>query len=416
VVNQCRMKITLILIWILASSTAAPIRGPSPLVSGSSEVTFSEKGVWERLVEYATMAPLLPSSENSRRFLRHATGFLANMSWTVDQQSWQHDTPTVNLTNLIAVKKGANASGQSPIIILGAHYDARLHADKDPNLLKRNSPVPGINDGGSGVAVILELARVLDVPKNHEVWLVLFDAEDQGNISGWSGGLEGWCIGSTFFVDHLNGSIRERVLFSIIIDLVGSPYLRLTKEGHSDEQVTSQIWETADDLGFNDTFKDLVEGAVIDDHLPFLNAGIPAVDVIQLRDNEGYAFFKWHHTTNDAVAHVSSQSLYRVGRTLEVFLESLAEKQHPHNTEPERFAILLEALLLGSIAVAALALRALARRRRRLPIPCVRSIEALLTLPENPDRSCYAQMIKRALWRYLLKHGEVLVARVCRGS
>jgi len=362
VISQRRMKSIIILLWVLTSLPATAIRTPrSRLVaSGDSGQTFSENGAWKRLAEYTAMAPILPNSANSRRFLQYATGLLANMSWTVEQQSWQHNVPAVNLTNLIAVKRGANA--QSSIIILGAHYDARLQADEDPDLLKRALPVPGINDGGSGVAVILELARVLDIPPSYEVWLALFDAEDQGNIPGWSGDLEGSCIGSTYFVNHLNDSLRNRVLFTIIIDLVGSSSLRLTKEGYSNKQVALRIWETAKNLGFSDTFIDLTEGAIIDDHLPFLKAGIAAVDIIQLRDNEGYTFFKWHHTTNDTLANVSSRSLYRVGRTLEVFIESLASEPSPSDTEQQRSTILLEALLLGGIATSILTLLVVAKK------------------------------------------------------
>jgi len=358
------MKSIIILLWMFTSLPATAIRThrPSLLVNGDYEQTFSENGAWKRLAEYAAMAPMLPNSVNSRRFLQYAVGLLANMSWTVEQQSWQHDVPAVNLTNLIAVKRGANANVQSAIIILGAHYDARLQADKDPDLLKRALPVPGINDGGTGVAVILELARVLDIPPSYEVRLVLFDAEDQGNIPGWSGGLEGWCVGSTYFVNHLNDPLRDRVLFTIVIDVVGSSPLRLTKEGYGDKQVALRIWETAKNLGFSDTFIDLTEGAIIDDHLPFLKAGIAAVDIIQLRDNEGYTFFKWHHTTNDTLANVSSRSLYRVGRTLEVFIESLASEPSPSDTEQQRSTILLEALLLGGIATSILTLLVVAKK------------------------------------------------------
>ncbi|MHA1713928.1 MAG: M28 family peptidase, partial [Candidatus Ranarchaeia archaeon] len=226
------------------------------------------------------------------------------------------------MTNLVAWKDGQNVTGDSPVLILGAHFDARIRADKDPDFANRLLPVPGINDGGSGVAILLELARTLQVPANYTVGLVFFDAEDQGGIPGWAGGIGGWCIGSTYFVEALNTSIKERVRFAIIVDLVGSPNLRLTKEGSSNKEIMSQIWDVAGALGFNSTFIDAQDIAIIDDHKPFLDAGIRAVDIIQIQDEDGFPFFKWHHTRNDTLDNISPESLFRVGRTLEKYIES----------------------------------------------------------------------------------------------
>jgi hypothetical protein len=133
-------------------------------LNGQDPNDFLEDSVWRRLEDYALYSPLTPGSANHDAFIVYADDLLQNYSWMTIKQQWFHATPAINLTNLIAIKRGVNASSDASIILLGAHYDARLRADKDPNPLNRILPVPGINDGGSGVAVLLELARVLEVP------------------------------------------------------------------------------------------------------------------------------------------------------------------------------------------------------------------------------------------------------------
>ena len=206
--------------------------------------------------------------------------------------------------------------------VIGAHYDTRIYADRDPDPSKRELPVPGANDGGSGVAVLLELGRVLDIPKTLEIWLVFFDAEDQGGITEWTGGISGWCIGSTYFVEQLSVSDRQRIQVAIIVDIVGDFNLNLYKERASDPKYVQQIWDVATELGYSDSFVDKWGGSITDDHVPFLTAGIPAVDIIQQQSREGNIFIPEHHTTNDLIEYVSPSSLEKVGRTLEYYLET----------------------------------------------------------------------------------------------
>lgn len=120
---------------------------------------------------------------------------LVKVGWQVEiQESEALGHP---IKNIVAKRNDA-----SPRIILGAHYDTRMHADHDPNPENSLQPVPGANDGASGVAVLLELARTL--PENTvDTWLVFFDAEDNGEIEGWD-----WILGSREFVK--NNSLQPR--------------------------------------------------------------------------------------------------------------------------------------------------------------------------------------------------------------
>ena len=223
--------------------------------------------------------------------------------WKTDIQEGQMDGHPVK--NVIA-KWGEGA----PWVILGAHYDSRFVADHDPNPAFRTTPVPGANDGASGVAVLQELARVIpgrinETSRFQQVWLVFFDAEDNGKIPGWD-----WILGSRLFANSLQ-QIPDAV---VVLDMIGDADLNILQERNSDKQLTSQIWQIADQAGYQDVFIPNLGLSILDDHTPFLERGIRAVDIIDF----DYPFY---HTTSDTLDKVSSHSLKVVG---DVILEWLA--------------------------------------------------------------------------------------------
>ena len=189
-----------------------------------------------------------------------------------------------------------------PPVVLGAHYDTRPQADLDPS--DPAAPVPGANDGGSGVAVLLELAAAMPpetLPR--AVWLVFFDAEDSGGIDGWE-----WIVGSSHFVETLEVEIEAAVL----VDMVGDADLRLPLELNSTGALQQQIWLAARTLGYG-AFVAEPGPSILDDHTPFLRAGIPAVDIIDIE------YPPWH-TQADTLDKISPASLEQVGRTLQTWL------------------------------------------------------------------------------------------------
>jgi len=201
----------------------------------------------------------------------------------------------------------ASRTDETPQIILGAHYDTRMYADKDPKPMNRTLPVPGANDGASGVAVLLELARTL--PKNRiPVWLVFFDAEDNGRIQGWD-----WSLGSQAFVKELDFSPESVV----VVDMIGDTNLNIYIEGNSNTELSNEIWGVALDLGFKQFIPE-VKHNIIDDHTPFLQVGIPAVDIIDIE-------YPYWHTTADTIDKVSAESLQAVGETLWTWISSKGE-------------------------------------------------------------------------------------------
>lgn len=240
-----------------------------------------------------SLGPRLPDTEAHAQTVSWMADGLQEAGWSVEIQ--KTELLGHHIENVIA-KRG---SGR-PWIILGAHYDNRLHADQDPDPAARQLPVPGANDGASGVAVLLELARVLPQDIEGQIWLVFFDAEDNGSIEGWD-----WIMGSRGFADSLQ-SDPDAV---VVVDMIGDANLNIYLEANSDSDLAAEIWQQAAELGHDDFFINLVKYSMLDDHSPFLSRGIPAVDIIDFD-------YPYWHTRADTLDKISASSLQAVGETL----------------------------------------------------------------------------------------------------
>jgi Zn-dependent M28 family amino/carboxypeptidase len=229
------------------------------------------------------------------------------VSYIVDQlkrQDWQVETQQAVVSGQQIVNIIAKNGEGTPWMILGSHYDSRSLADQDSNPANRKLAVPGADDGASSTAILLELARVFPKNENKQIWLVFFDDEDNGNASG-----SGWSVGSTYFVSQLQGKPDGVV----VLDMVGDKDLNIYMEGNSDREMNNEIWSVAKSLGYAQ-FIPTYKYNMIDDHTPFLQAGIRAVDVIDFD-------YPYWHTTNDSVDKVSAESLKAVGDTMLKWLE-----------------------------------------------------------------------------------------------
>jgi Zn-dependent M28 family amino/carboxypeptidase len=221
---------------------------------------------------------------------------LQKQGWKSEEQRFEYRSTEIR--NLIGRK------GRGPVIILGAHYDTRRRADRDK--VHPTDPVPGANDGASGVAVLLELARTLDAKKlDHEIWLAFFDAEDDGDLDGWE-----WTVGSRYMAQHL--SIKPEVV--IVVDMVGDADQQVYFERNSNAEWSQRIWSVAGELGYGQYLIPQPRWAMFDDHTPFAGQGIPAVDMIDFD-------YPYWHTTADTTDKLGPDSLEHVGRTLQVLLE-----------------------------------------------------------------------------------------------
>jgi Zn-dependent M28 family amino/carboxypeptidase len=276
---------------LLLLSACAETTPPDAEVSPS---TFDGALAYEHVVAQCDLGFRPPGSEAGRATGDYIIDQLEARGWEVETQEFTYRE--TGLRNIIG------RMGEGPVLIVGAHYDTRRSADQeDPS-----TQVMGANDGASGVAVLLELARSLDPDQlDNEVWLAFFDAEDNGGLDGWE-----WCVGSSYMAENLEVT-PEAV---VVVDMVGDADQTFYFEGNSDLPLQQHVWSIAATLGYTGTF--ITEGRwlIYDDHIPFIEQGITAIDIID------FAYPYWH-TTQDTPDKVSPQSLERIGRVMEAFLE-----------------------------------------------------------------------------------------------
>ena len=201
-------------------------------------------------------------------------------------------------------------------ILICAHWDSRPWADNDPDESKHHEPVMAANDGASGVAVMLEIARLLcDSTLNIGVDFICFDAEDWGD----HGDSDSWCLGSQYWARNPHKS-GYKARFGILLDMVGGQQARFYREYYSmryAHNVVERVWRAAATAGYSGYFLQEDEGAITDDHVPVNEiAKIPCIDIIPYYPNSDSSFGPTWHTVNDDMQHIDKNTLKAVGQTL----------------------------------------------------------------------------------------------------
>lgn len=191
-------------------------------------------------------------------------------------------------------------------ILYLTHWDSRPVSDESTIPAERTMPVPGANDGASGVGMFIALGDYLKKhPPTVGVDLLFTDGEDYGTFGNPNVDV---LIGADYFASHLP-SPGYRPLFGILWDMIGDKDLRIPQEGYSVQQapeVVQRVWSLADELGYSDIFTSDNAGAITDDHVPLLQAGLRVIDVIDLT-------YAPHHTPHDTMDKISAKSLGIVG-------------------------------------------------------------------------------------------------------
>jgi glutaminyl-peptide cyclotransferase len=206
-------------------------------------------------------------------------------------------------------------------IVLAAHWDSRHQADQDDE--RQTQPILGADDGGSGVGVLLEVARQLKnnpLSANLGIDIVLFDAEDHGNGQDRSAtGSETWCLGSQYWAKtpHTPG---YKARFGILLDMVGSRGATFPQEEVSLQYATNivdLVWAAGRKLGYTQYFLNDKAPGITDDHL-FVNqvAHIPMIDIINRPQNSQTGFGHYWHTHDDNMSIIDRDALKAVGQTL----------------------------------------------------------------------------------------------------
>ncbi len=233
-----------------------------------------------------------------------------------------YNDKVIELHNIIA---SLNPGARKRILLM-AHWDSRRFADHDPDPQKRKEPVPGANDGASGVAVLMEMVRAMQSqPLQHiGIDVVLVDAEDQGTpdnmgIAHGPNSAESWGLGAQYWSRNPHRS-PGLFRYGILLDMVGAAGATFPRELYSLEyapQVVEKVWSRAAKLGYGSYFiMEKTAGGITDDHY-FVNtiAHIPMIDIIHY-DVLKNSFFPYWHTTSDDLTQIDKSTLNATGRTL----------------------------------------------------------------------------------------------------
>lgn len=271
---------------------------------------FDSRKAFEHLRAQVAFGPRVPGTEAHARCREYLASVLRPLAARVDAQTFRANHPRfaggLALTNVVARFHLEEFPDARRRLALVAHWDCRPWSDESPDPRDHAVPVPGANDGASGVAVLLEMARLFhEAPPTVGVDLVLVDGEDLGTDDF----PEGWCLGSKFYVSRLG---RERPMGAIVLDMIGDADLSIPVEVNSRANapwLVERIWSAAARAGYREIFDPADGPSVFDDHMPFALVGIPAVDVID------YEYPAWH-TPGDDVSKVSAASLEAVGASL----------------------------------------------------------------------------------------------------
>lgn len=215
---------------------------------------------------------------------------------------------------------------QKERILLLAHWDSRPFADYDPNSANHKKPVPGANDGASGVGVLLEIARLLGQQNPTKGVDILFvDAEDYGapEWAAKTGSDNTWALGTQYWASRPHKP-AYRPKYAILLDMVGAKNATFLKEGFSNHyapSVVDKVWKTARELGYGKYFVEETGGYINDDHY-YVNtmARIPAIDIIHLDPTSETGFYPYWHTVDDTLDKIDPATLNAVGSTVTYIL------------------------------------------------------------------------------------------------
>jgi len=285
---------TLAAVSLSAQTPAAPARKATP---PPATVNFDGGRAYEHLRQVVNFGPRPAGSPAIERTRTYITDQLKALGIAVTPQPFDAQTPIgrIHMVNLIGTIPGARKER----IALAGHYDTKLF---------REFRFVGANDGGSSTAMLLEMARVLKARRNTFTVELLFLDGEEATLRDW--GTTDHTYGSQYYVDAGKKSESLAGLKAmVLVDMVGDRSLRIMRESASTRGLTDTIWATAKKLGYGTTFVD-EETRIEDDHIPFLEAGVQAVDIIDLD------YPAWH-TANDTLEETSARSLETVGKVLQ---------------------------------------------------------------------------------------------------
>ncbi|OKL42165.1 M28 family peptidase [Pontibacter flavimaris] len=293
----------------------APAAVQAPAFNPDSAYAFVEKQV--------AFGPRVPNTGPHFQTGEWIVAKLKEYGAQVQEQKFQaraYDGTMLNLRNVIA----SYNPGAANRILLAAHWDTRPVADKDEE--NPDKPIDGANDGGSGVGVLLEIARTIHAAQQKPdvgVDLIFFDGEDYGQPESSAGPYvqDSWCLGSQYWSRNKHVP-NYRANYGILLDMVGGENARFPREGYSRQfakDIVDKVWKAGNSIGYSDFFKYQNAPAITDDHY-YVNtlAKIRMIDIVELHPNAGNGdiFGAYHHRHTDTMDIISKNTLKAVGQTV----------------------------------------------------------------------------------------------------
>jgi len=278
---------------------------------------FNGKNAYDYLLKQTNFGPRNPNSTGHQQCLQFLENELKKYAAKVTLQSFSYQgyNETIHLTNVFAQFK---PELQQRILLL-AHWDTRPRAEEDADPKKQNLPIIGANDGASGVAVLLELARLFkNSPPSIGVDILFTDGEDYGSSSK-DGNTDLYFLGAKHFAKTKSDSYTPE--YGILLDMIGDRDLQIPMEQHSMRfapRLMDIIWTTAEEVGVTNFIGNPGE-QVSDDHLALNEVGIPTIDLID------FQYPHWH-THQDTPDKCSSESLEAVGKVLSAVIYTKLQK------------------------------------------------------------------------------------------
>lgn len=311
VVGQALFRNIAALGFALLASSSPPVFAQSSQATAvkKSQWTFDQAAAWEDLLTQVKVGPRVPGTEahkKTRDWILSELKKSCDQAWLQEfSHTWTVTNKDVHLWNVIGTQNWESAKQR---VVLLTHWDSRPFASQEEDPEKRKQPILGANDGASGVAVLLELARKMT--NRHPdlgVMYLMTDGEDLGPE------IDEMLLGAAYFAKHLP---EKKPDYGILLDMIGDADLRVPMERNSfdkAQQLTRAFYNNAFTAGVGSTFPKALGEEIIDDHLPLNDAGVPTLDLID------FTYPQWH-TLDDTAAHCSAASLGKVGIALESWL------------------------------------------------------------------------------------------------
>ncbi len=277
----------------------------APKAPAGGATAFRGSNAYQYAKQHFEFGPRVPGTPAAKKAGDWIIAQMRERADTVIVQSWIHTTASgkkLPMRNILARFR----PDVSERVLYVTHWDSRPISESAATEAERKMPVPGANDGASGVGLFVALGDVLKQQAPAVgVDLLFVDGEDYGEFGPPEVDV---LIGSKYFATHLPDP-AYKPLFGVVWDMIGDSDLRLPYETHSFQrapEVVARVWQTAADLGYGAVFVQESGGPVTDDHIPLLNAGLRVIDVIDL-------IYPAHHTPQDTMDKISATSLGIVG-------------------------------------------------------------------------------------------------------